>query len=271
MENYKGMIWATWDPAAPVVRRVHRRLQALPRSAPRRVGRARGRHRGDRRHPQVADALQLEVPGRELLRRSLPRRQPPLGGHGRHRSERQGAARQGRAQPGALARRAIPRAGPLDDRVSPPARRAAHAVVPGRADSGRVLPCTARRSASAAAAPSGACFGGPGTVFPNASPLARQPRTIAAWHPRGPHQTEAWRWYLVDADAPAEVKDFLRHYYIRYSGPVGTDRAGRHGELELRARRQPRHHRPPAIPTTTRWAWAAPRATSRITASGCPD
>jgi hypothetical protein len=30
-----------------------------------------------------------------------------------------------------------------------------------------------------------------------------------------------WRWYLVDADAPAEVKNFLRHYYIRYSGPSG--------------------------------------------------
>ena len=65
-------------------------------------------------------------------------------------------------------------------------------------------------------------FGGPGTVFPeHASPLARQPRTLAVWHPRGPHQTEVWRWYLVDADAPAEVKDFLRHYYIRYSGPSG--------------------------------------------------
>jgi phenylpropionate dioxygenase-like ring-hydroxylating dioxygenase large terminal subunit len=64
-------------------------------------------------------------------------------------------------------------------------------------------------------------FGGPGTVFPNASPLARQPRTLAVWHPRGPHQTEVWRIYLVDADAPAEVKDFLRHYYIRYSGPSG--------------------------------------------------
>jgi hypothetical protein len=69
--------------------------------------------------------------------------------------------------------------------------------------------------------PEARLFGGPGTVFPNASPLARQPRTLAAWHPRGPHHTEAWRWYLVDADAPAEVKDFLRHYYIRYSGPSG--------------------------------------------------
>ncbi len=64
-------------------------------------------------------------------------------------------------------------------------------------------------------------FGGPGTMFPNASPLARQPRTLAVWHPRGPHQTEVWRWYFVDADAPVEVKDFLRHYYIRYSGPSG--------------------------------------------------
>ena len=57
--------------------------------------------------------------------------------------------------------------------------------------------------------------------FPQHLALARQPRTIAAWHPRGPHETEVWRWYLVDADAPAEVKDFLRHYYIRYSGPSG--------------------------------------------------
>jgi len=64
-------------------------------------------------------------------------------------------------------------------------------------------------------------FGGPGTMFPNTSPLARQPRTLAVWHPRGPHQTEVWRWYFVDADAPPEVKDFLRHYYIRYSGPSG--------------------------------------------------
>ena len=30
-----------------------------------------------------------------------------------------------------------------------------------------------------------------------------------------------WRWYLVDSAAPAEVKDFLRDYYIRYSGPAG--------------------------------------------------
>jgi phenylpropionate dioxygenase-like ring-hydroxylating dioxygenase large terminal subunit len=60
-----------------------------------------------------------------------------------------------------------------------------------------------------------------GTVFPNMSFLARQPRSIAVWHPRGALKTEAWRFYLVDHDAPQEVKDILRHYYMRYSGPAG--------------------------------------------------
>ena len=64
-------------------------------------------------------------------------------------------------------------------------------------------------------------IGGAGTIFPNMSFLARQPRTIAVWHPRGPDKTEVWRWFLVDKDAPREVKDLLRHYYIRYSGPGG--------------------------------------------------
>ena len=60
-----------------------------------------------------------------------------------------------------------------------------------------------------------------GTVFPNMSYLARQPRSIAMWHPRGPNNTEAWRWFLIDKDTPEEVKEVLRHYYIRYSGPGG--------------------------------------------------
>ena len=48
-----------------------------------------------------------------------------------------------------------------------------------------------------------------------------QPRTIIVHHPIGPTQTEFWRYYLVDADAPAVVKDTLRHYYMTYSGPGG--------------------------------------------------
>jgi nitrite reductase/ring-hydroxylating ferredoxin subunit len=63
--------------------------------------------------------------------------------------------------------------------------------------------------------------GAPGEVFPNTALLSRQPRTMAVWHPRGPNQTECWRWFYVDRDAPKEVKEFLRDYYIRYSGPAG--------------------------------------------------
>jgi len=60
-----------------------------------------------------------------------------------------------------------------------------------------------------------------GTIFPNASFHGRQPRSICVWHPHGPESTEAWRFFLVDADAPQEVKDFMRRYYMRYSGPAG--------------------------------------------------
>ncbi len=67
----------------------------------------------------------------------------------------------------------------------------------------------------------GRVIGSPGEISPNTALHPRQPRTIAVWHPRGVHQTEVWRWYLVDRSAPQEVKEFLRDYYIRYSGPAG--------------------------------------------------
>ena len=60
-----------------------------------------------------------------------------------------------------------------------------------------------------------------GTIFPNASFHGKQPRSICVWHPHGPESTEAWRFFLVDKNAPQEVKDFLRRYYMRYSGPAG--------------------------------------------------
>jgi phenylpropionate dioxygenase-like ring-hydroxylating dioxygenase large terminal subunit len=60
-----------------------------------------------------------------------------------------------------------------------------------------------------------------GTLFPNMSMHGQQPRTILVAHPRGVGTTEMWRVYFVDKAAPDEVKQFLRHYYIRYSGPAG--------------------------------------------------
>jgi hypothetical protein len=64
-------------------------------------------------------------------------------------------------------------------------------------------------------------MGAPGEIFPNVALLPRQPRTVAVWHPINAHQTEVWRFFFVDRDAPRSVKNFLRDYYIRYSGPAG--------------------------------------------------
>jgi nitrite reductase/ring-hydroxylating ferredoxin subunit len=64
-----------------------------------------------------------------------------------------------------------------------------------------------------------------GTVFPNMSFHGRQPRTLLITHPVGPNESELWRFYLVDADAPAAVKDAARRYYLRYSGPGGMTEA----------------------------------------------
>lgn len=64
-------------------------------------------------------------------------------------------------------------------------------------------------------------YQGKGTIWPNTSFHEEQPRTIIVHHPNGPTQTEFWRYYLVDADAPEEVKDTLRHYFMTYSGPGG--------------------------------------------------
>ena len=60
-----------------------------------------------------------------------------------------------------------------------------------------------------------------GTLFPNTSYHGGQPRALCVWHPHSPTTTEVWRFFLVDADAPDEVKQLLRKYYMRYSGPAG--------------------------------------------------
>ena len=82
-----------------------------------------------------------------------------------------------------------------------------------------------------------------GTIFPNASYHGRQPRGICVWHPHSPTETEGWRFFMVDADAPAEVKDVLRRYYMRYSGPAGmTEQDDMENWLYATARQQG-HHR----------------------------
>jgi hypothetical protein len=63
---------------------------------------------------------------------------------------------------------------------------------------------------------------GVGLVFPNFTCHPQGfPRDLCVWQPLNARLTEGWRLLLVERDAPKEVKDLLRHHYIRYSGPVG--------------------------------------------------
>jgi phenylpropionate dioxygenase-like ring-hydroxylating dioxygenase large terminal subunit len=59
-----------------------------------------------------------------------------------------------------------------------------------------------------------------GTVFPNFSFLSTS-STIRIWHPKGPDKFEVWAWGLVDAAAPAEIKDALRKNYLQSFSPGG--------------------------------------------------
>ncbi len=130
------------------------------------------------------------------------------------------------------------------------------------------ISATAKKSGAAGAASAARLIGAPGEIFPNIALLPRQPRTIAVWHPRGAHQTEVWRWFLVDRDAPAGGQRFPARLLHPLFGPGRNDRAGRHGELELRPRRRAAARSPAAILIATRWGIGA--AESRISSgTGC--
>ncbi|QUT05582.1 aromatic ring-hydroxylating dioxygenase subunit alpha [Sphingobium phenoxybenzoativorans] len=90
-----------------------------------------------------------------------------------------------------------------------------------------------------------------GTIFPNMSFHCQQPRSILVSHPIGPEQTEMWRVYFVEKDAPEEVKQFLKRYYLSYSGPAGMTEQddmenwqyATNGSLGTIARRYPFHYK----------------------------
>ncbi|MPZ13602.1 MAG: Rieske 2Fe-2S domain-containing protein [Chloroflexi bacterium] len=58
-------------------------------------------------------------------------------------------------------------------------------------------------------------------IFPNAGSQGGQPWVIRIMHPQGPTTTEIWSYFLIDRDAPREVKEIIRDYYGRYAGPGG--------------------------------------------------
>lgn len=59
------------------------------------------------------------------------------------------------------------------------------------------------------------------TFFPNFS-LNSGRHMLRVWHPRGPNATEMWSYCIVDRDAPTEVKDALRRHLTLTFGPAGN-------------------------------------------------
>jgi len=61
-----------------------------------------------------------------------------------------------------------------------------------------------------------------GTVFPNFSILwPNRFRMIRVWHPLGPEKTAVWSWCIFDKNASAEVKAAAAREYLRTFGPAG--------------------------------------------------
>jgi phenylpropionate dioxygenase-like ring-hydroxylating dioxygenase large terminal subunit len=60
------------------------------------------------------------------------------------------------------------------------------------------------------------------TVFPNFAVVRGTANSMRVWHPRGPDRTEIWSWIFVDREAPAAVKETVRLASLRSFGPAGT-------------------------------------------------
>jgi len=61
-----------------------------------------------------------------------------------------------------------------------------------------------------------------GTLFPNFSFLRVGSRSFRVWHPRGPDKIEVWSWVYVDKAAPTHIKEAVRLAGMRGFGPSGS-------------------------------------------------
>ncbi len=218
---YKGTVWASWDPAAPdLLDYLGSAVDHLDQVLDCRDGRPGGSEVIGV-HKWVFP-VELEVRRREFPGRHLPQSVAPFGRHDRHRPqrpERTEGRRDNEYNKGQHVWVGHPQGHGMHSVLMPPTmeyepsyaqyptveeyfRHCFHERKRRLGDKARLLPFT-------------------GNIFPNASYHGRQPRGICVWHPHSPTETEGWRFFLVDADAPAEVKDVLRRFYMRYSGPAG--------------------------------------------------
>ena len=209
-------------PGGAAVPRISRRLHALSRSAARRLGRARGPGRGAGRHAEMADAVQLEIPGREFQRRHLPQYQPPLGRSGRHRAQRAAAgATCGERNVEPQAARLHPRPRPPDDPLRAAARTSRRRPPIRTRRSSPSISAIARRSGAGGAANSAAHRRARRDLPEHGAAAAAAAHDGGVASARPAPDRGAGAGSSSTATRRSEVKDFLRDYYIRYSGPAG--------------------------------------------------
>jgi phenylpropionate dioxygenase-like ring-hydroxylating dioxygenase large terminal subunit len=104
-----------------------------------------------------------------------------------------------------------------------------------------------------------------GIVFPNLVYNSANRTSITTWIPRAPDRTEVWKWIFVPKNAPQAVKDAMRSYLLRYTGPAGMveqdDFENWHsaqiGAESSLARRLPLNYQL-RLGDNAKWAWPEP-------------
>lgn len=104
-----------------------------------------------------------------------------------------------------------------------------------------------------------------GVVFPNFIYNAANRTSITTSIPRGPGKTEIWKWVFVPKNAPQAVKDAMRSYLLRYTGPAGMVEqddyenwgSAQIGSESVLARRRPMNYQL-RLGDHAKWAWPEP-------------
>lgn len=104
-----------------------------------------------------------------------------------------------------------------------------------------------------------------GIVFPNFIYNAANRTSITTSIPRAPGRTEIWKWVFVPKNAPQVVKDAMRNYLLRYTGPAGMVEqddfenwgSAQIGADSILARRLPMNYQL-RLGDHAKWAWPEP-------------
>lgn len=102
-----------------------------------------------------------------------------------------------------------------------------------------------------------------GVVFPNFVYNAANRNSITTYVPRAPGRTEIWKWVFVPKKAPQVVKDVMRNYLLRYTGPAGMveqDDFENWGSAQIGAesklaKRLPMNYQLRLDKSHAKWAW----------------